>query len=130
MPRGYLAVGDSLCSNNPSYGQGITSAALQVAELEKVLPEGLKGLERRYYSRAAKAAARAFEFAWGNDARLPSVDAPAPPVPKLIGRYVQRSIRVGGRDPVVAGALRRVAGLVNQPSAMMHPRVAWRVLRG
>ncbi len=130
MPRGYVAIGDALSSNNPSYGQGIASAAFQATELEKVLVGDLEGLEARYYPRAVKAAAQAFEFAWGNDANLPSVDAPVPPMPKLVGRYLRRAIRVAGRDPVVSGAILRVGGLVDRPWAMMRPRVALRVLRG
>jgi hypothetical protein len=37
---------------------------------------------------------------------------------------------VAHRDPVVADSALRVLGMVSPPHHLMHPRIAWRVLRG
>jgi hypothetical protein len=37
---------------------------------------------------------------------------------------------VGHRDPVVAEAALKVLGMISPPQHLLHPRIAWRVLRG
>jgi 2-polyprenyl-6-methoxyphenol hydroxylase-like FAD-dependent oxidoreductase len=129
-PEGYICLGDSLCQLNPSYGQGITSAALQAEALASVLASGRGSLPRRYYRRAVKAASHPFDLSWSSDLQLPWVVAPPSPTPAPIRAYLARLMRVACHDPVVALALRRTMGLLDPPPVVLRPAMAARVLFG
>jgi hypothetical protein len=49
---------------------------------------------------------------------------------RLLNVYIRRLFGVSHRDPVVADAALKVLGMVSPPQHLMHPRIAWRVLRG
>ena len=57
VPAGFVALGDSICSFNPIYGQGMTSAALQVDALAKVMDKvgaTSEQLPKAFYKKARK----------------------------------------------------------------------------
>ncbi len=54
FPEGFLVLGDDISSVDPVFGQGMSSAAMQGAELAKTLAEGREGLARRFFPRVAK----------------------------------------------------------------------------
>jgi 2-polyprenyl-6-methoxyphenol hydroxylase-like FAD-dependent oxidoreductase len=130
LPDGYICLGDSLCQLNPSYGQGITSAALQAEALATALAGGRRSLPRRYYKLAVKAASHPFDLSWSSDLDLPGVVAPRNPTPAPIRAYVKRAMRVARYDPAVALAMRRIMGLLDAPPALLRPSIAVRVLFG
>ncbi|MFO0619591.1 MAG: hypothetical protein U0414_43795 [Polyangiaceae bacterium] len=137
-PAGFVALGDALANLSPSYGQGMTSAALQVDALARSLgaiprlpPEAPldSASVRRFYRAAVAAASGLFDFGWSSDSSLPGFDGPRDPTPAPIRWYVRRAMRVATRDPFVADRVRRVAGALATPASLLAPRVAWRVLR-
>ncbi len=130
LAEGYVCLGDALCHLNPSYGSGITSAALQAEALAEALASGRDSLPRRYYARAVVAASRAFNPTWSADLDLPSVLAPPSPVPPPIRLYLARAMRVAGHDAQVALAIRRIIGLLDAPPSLLRPAIALRVLLG
>ena len=75
-PEGFVPVGDALCSFNPTYGQGMSSAALQA----KALSEGLAGagsLQDRleaYLARAAEVVRLPWRQANYNDFLYPTTE--------------------------------------------------------
>jgi len=54
FPSGYLVFGDAISSFNPRYGQGMSVAALQALELQRVLSERTFNLASEFFTRAAK----------------------------------------------------------------------------
>ncbi|MGV0744758.1 NAD(P)/FAD-dependent oxidoreductase [Mycolicibacterium sp. XJ870] len=54
FPPGYLVLGDAVCSFNPVFGQGMTSAAVQASVLHRCLSDGADELSRRFFHASAK----------------------------------------------------------------------------
>jgi hypothetical protein len=130
FPPGLLAFGDSICSFNPIYGQGMSVAACEADVLRRCLLAGDRDLARRFYRGAAKAIAPAWQLNALGDLALPEVEGHRTLQVRALNRYVARVYRVAAHDPVVAGALMLVAGLRADPSRLMAPRVLARVAFG
>jgi 2-polyprenyl-6-methoxyphenol hydroxylase-like FAD-dependent oxidoreductase len=77
LPRGLIPVGDALCSFNPTYGQGMTSAALQAEALFDTFAhrnpnESLDALTHAYLQRAAEVVRMPWRQANYNDFLYPT----------------------------------------------------------
>lgn len=130
FPSGFLALGDSWCSFNPIYGQGMSVALGQAKVLDECLAQGEERLASRFYSRAGPLADWAWAIATGEDLRFPSVVGKRPPAAAIINRYMERVHHAAARDPVVLRRFFEVASLLAPPTRMLAPAVAWRVLVG
>lgn len=132
FPQGYLVLGDAICSFNPTYGQGMTSAAMQAAALDEILAAhrgSLDGLGAAFFKRAAKVIDAPWQLAVGEDFRFPTTTGPKPAGIDLINRYVAAVHRATRVDPVVGAAFLRVMNLFAAPASLMTPRIMWRVWR-
>lgn len=132
FPAGYLVLGDAISSFNPTYGQGMTSAALQAAELDALLRKGksLDGLSLAFFKQAAKVIDIPWQLAVGEDFRFPQTTGPKPPGTDFINRYVAKVHQATLHDEVVGEAFLKVMNLMAPPPSLFHPRIVWRVLRG
>jgi 2-polyprenyl-6-methoxyphenol hydroxylase-like FAD-dependent oxidoreductase len=128
LPGGYIAIGDAICSLDPTFGQGMSVAALEAVALREEVARGLDGLGRRFRPRAAKIASQAWDLIVGADLDLPGVRGARPRGHGLISRYMRRVIRAAHHDPSVAAAFLRVSNLLEPPASLMSPRIAGRVL--
>ncbi|MBI5563712.1 MAG: FAD-dependent monooxygenase [Chloroflexi bacterium] len=131
FPEGYLVIGDAVCSFNPVYGQGMTSAAMQAAELDRVLSERatLAGLAQRYFKRSARVIDLPWQMTAGEDFRFPETTGPKQPGTDFINAYVSRVNAASHTDPVVGRAFLEVMNLMKPAPSLMRPRILWRVLR-
>jgi 2-polyprenyl-6-methoxyphenol hydroxylase-like FAD-dependent oxidoreductase len=128
LPGGYVAIGDAIASFDPTFGQGMSVAALQAVALREEVASGLTGLGRRFHRRAARIAAGAWDVVVGAVVQLDGVEGPTPPGHAVIARYVRAVQRTAATDPLVARALLRVTNLLEPPTSLMRPRIAVRVL--
>jgi hypothetical protein len=133
FPQGYLVLGGTpICSFNPTYGQGMTSAAMQAAALDEILA-GHQGSAADLGPAFFKAAARVIDTPWqlavGEDFRFPATTGPKPAGVDLINRYVAAVHRATRVDPVVGAAFLRVMNLFAAPASLMTPHIMWRVWR-
>jgi 2-polyprenyl-6-methoxyphenol hydroxylase-like FAD-dependent oxidoreductase len=77
VPEGFVALGDAISSLNPFYGQGMSSAALQVQALQRLLaereagPGALDGLAPRFFAKAAEIVDTPWTLAAGYDFAYP-----------------------------------------------------------
>ena len=132
FPEGYLALGDAICSFNPTYGQGMTSAAMQAAALDALLVErkgNVAGLAPAFFKRAAKIVDTPWQLAVGEDFRFPQTTGPKPGGVDFINRYVAQVHRASLLDAEVCRAFLKVMNLLEPPSSLMMPRMMLRVLR-
>ena len=133
LPGGYLALGDSICSFNPIYGQGMTCAALEAVELGRLL-DSSAGLGRcrlgrtrrelalRYYRQAAKIVATPWQFATGGDFSYPETGGERPRGIRLKNAYAKRVQLASMVDPKVRRAFTSVQHLISDPAALRSRR--------
>ena len=132
FPEGYLVLGDAICSFNPVYGQGMTSATLQAAALDRLLTErtALTGLWRDFFKAAAQVVEIPWQSAVGEDFRYPETEGKKPVGVDLLNAYVTKVHRATHVDTTVYKAFLKVINLMAMPTSLFHPQIVWRVLWG
>jgi len=131
VPAGFLALGDAICSFNPLYGQGMSSAVLQAVALGECLQgsENDQALVRAFYRRAAKVIANPWQIAVGSDFAYPETTGPKPAGTDLVNRYITRVLRAAQVSPEVNTAMILVQNLLAPPSSLMRPSMMRAVRR-
>lgn len=128
MPAGLLVVGDSLCSFNPIYGQGISVAALEAVNIRRQFRHGTQ----RDTGRMMRDLARIVQVPWmmTRSADRPFLTPPqrAGAGERALARYVDLVQQAATRDPVAGAGFLRVAGLVDHPADLLKPAIVRRAL--
>ena len=135
FPQGYLVFGDALCSFNPIYGQGMTSAILQAEALDLCLAQGQgqqgqEQLARRFFAAAAGVIDTPWQMAAGADVSHPRLAGQAGWMQRLMNGYIVQLYRSAARDASLAAEFLTVANLMQKPSRLFAPSVAWAVAKG
>ncbi|MFE5719022.1 FAD-dependent oxidoreductase [Streptomyces erythrochromogenes] len=134
MPRGFIAVGDSVATFNPLYGQGMTVAAQGLVALDQLLGQhGLTGrvLTRRAQKAIGRRAAVAYELASSQDILYPEATGRKPPFGSgLVNWYVNRLMYTATTEPAAARAFLGVITMSEAPTAWLRPATVATVLRG
>lgn len=140
-PAGLLVVGDAVCSFNPVYGQGMSSAALQAVAVRDLADRAVPARGRpvdtaaavdRVVTRAPACIARVVATPWslatGPDRRAPGM--PRKPLgERLLDRYLDRLVTVAHTDPSLAVAFLEVLNLVRPPQRLLTPSAVAKTLR-
>ncbi|GAA2665334.1 monooxygenase [Streptomyces lunalinharesii] len=132
-PDGLIALGDSVCTFNPAYGQGMTMAALEA----RLLDEMLRGRRARspfdgraFQQRLARLTASSWlmatipDRAWGQDQ-----SSPVSPL-KAGNWFMNRLIDTVPHDPKVYTTFSSLFHMTAGPLALADPRLLSRVLVG
>jgi 2-polyprenyl-6-methoxyphenol hydroxylase-like FAD-dependent oxidoreductase len=131
-PAGFVALGDAICSFNPVYGQGMSSAARQALALRVSLANtGWDSPDQptRFYKAAAQVIANPWAIAVGGDFGYPETTGPKPPMVDAINRYVKKAVIAAQYDSDVATALFEVQNLMAPPPSLMNPPMFLKVRR-
>jgi 2-polyprenyl-6-methoxyphenol hydroxylase-like FAD-dependent oxidoreductase len=137
FPDGLAVLGDSQCSFNPIYGQGMTTAALSALALGECLTEqrerhgsSIRGLSRRFQVRSAKLADVPWMMATGEDLRYPEIEAKRPFGYGIMKWYLGRVHQAVAHDEVIALHFLRAMHMIEPPTKLFEPRQLVRVLTG
>jgi 2-polyprenyl-6-methoxyphenol hydroxylase-like FAD-dependent oxidoreductase len=109
FPERFLVLGDAISSFNPVYGQGMSSAALQVKALQQLLsarviqsPEtALAGLGAAFFPKAAEVIASPWILAASSDFAFPQTTGERPPNMADGARYFAALDSLVAEDPEV-----------------------------
>lgn len=130
FPAGYLVLGDAVCALNPVYGQGMTSAAMQVEVLDRLLEKRPlnETFWKPFFKQIAQVVGNPWQLTVGEDFLYPQTEGKPPSMPGFVAAYFRRLMQVANRDSKVFQALFNVMHLVKQPTSLFHPDIVWRVL--
>jgi 2-polyprenyl-6-methoxyphenol hydroxylase-like FAD-dependent oxidoreductase len=132
QPANFIALGDSVCAFNPVYGQGMTVAAMGAMALHGCLAE--KGPDRtfarRFQERLAKVNAAPWMLATSEDYRYRETDGGSPSLrTRFMHRYMDQVLKLSTFDANVRRVLLEAFGMLVEPSALLRPGIALRVIR-
>jgi 2-polyprenyl-6-methoxyphenol hydroxylase-like FAD-dependent oxidoreductase len=131
LPGGFVALGDTVCSFNPIYGQGMTVAALEAAALGTVLdrhPDAGAAMAADFYRAAATVIATPWQFAAGADFAYPQTTGPRPRGTGLTNWFAYRISRASQVSADINATFMAVQQLVTPPSVLTRPAFVARVL--
>lgn len=135
-PEGLIAVGDSVCSFDPVYGQGMSTGilgALAVAKrfddewTDRRAPDGFSARVQRGLVSVVRPA---WNLATGEDLRLPSTTGGRLRFrDRLLQHYVDTVIAAATVDEKVRARLLAVMNMLSGPEVLLHPGTVGRVIR-
>ncbi|MGV0046680.1 FAD-dependent oxidoreductase [Mycobacterium colombiense] len=133
FPAGLLVIGDALCSLDPTYGQGMTIAALEALTLRDCLCAGDAHLAQRFFGATAHYIGETWAANQARDRMTSGVNRPHGMRPRLQGWLSRAALNAATQDVVLTERLFRVFNFIDPPSRLrdpaLLPRIAWGNLR-
>jgi 2-polyprenyl-6-methoxyphenol hydroxylase-like FAD-dependent oxidoreductase len=131
FPQGFLVIGDAVCSFNPVWGKGMTSAALQAAALHECISDVDDGeFSRRYFRAAAKKLAPIW---WTNRfidfTVMPADDWRSKPKQQL-NWCTNKVWAAAATDIVLTETFVRTLELLDRPTILLQPTLLKRIIAG
>jgi 2-polyprenyl-6-methoxyphenol hydroxylase-like FAD-dependent oxidoreductase len=114
-PKGFLAIGDALCSFNPVYGQGMSVTALEAEALRDLIVgrPSTDGLWRDFYPRASVAIDTAWKMALDLDLQYPETVYPRPAGYAIWQRVLPWANDLILGDPIMRAKVFEMANMTN-----------------
>jgi flavin-dependent dehydrogenase len=136
-PKGFLALGDAVCTLNPSYAQGITAAAFAALTLDQCLraqhqpgPGGDRiDLARSFQQALAKTNAPLWEKSISDDMRYAKTAGGTPGHKvRFMHWYMDQTLRLAMRNHGVFKAFMSWMQLLAPLDTLFHPKIMAQVL--
>jgi flavin-dependent dehydrogenase len=134
FPRGFLVLGDALCTFNPIYAQGMSAAAKQGDILNQVLSQCAAGsasldeLAPAFFARAAEANSTPWNLAAAFDFAFPQTSGIRPPDIEQRARYFAALDTLQSDDTEVRRLVMEVFQLLKPLSVLLQEPLRSRVL--
>lgn len=134
FPDGLAILGDAVCSFNPVWGQGMTTAALETLELAKAVEayaqaDGLRtGFGKYFQKQVAKVADVAWTAATSEDMRHPEIGVKVPLVTHFTNWYVKQIHDVAAYDGEMNIFFMRMMNMMLPPTAAFAPKIVSKVV--
>lgn len=130
FPEGLLVLGDGVCSLNPTYGQGMSVAAMQARALAAAMREGAHDLPRRYFRAAAKPIRDTWRLAAVADrAILGAATGPLPWPIRALAPFGDTFFGAVAEDPALQAQFLGVFTLFAPPTRLLTPSIGLSVAR-
>jgi 2-polyprenyl-6-methoxyphenol hydroxylase-like FAD-dependent oxidoreductase len=130
LPAGVLAIGDSVASFNPIYGQGMTMSAIGAEVLGTVLAEGPRAaaLPRRFHRRLATVLKEPWTTTTTEDLRYPGTEGERTLSHRIAYAYIDRLFVLTASDVAARRALIEVFGMTKPGSHLFRLPLALRAM--
>jgi 2-polyprenyl-6-methoxyphenol hydroxylase-like FAD-dependent oxidoreductase len=131
-PRGFMVIGDAVCSFNPIYGQGITSTVLAAESLCRFMARG--NIESTTWTtQAQRKIGSAYQAAWtistNEDLRWPQTEGvKSGLLLRTMHRFSNWIGLVASTDQKVAYTYIKVLHMTTTPMALLTPAMLLRIL--
>lgn len=128
-PSGLIALGDAVCALNPTFGQGMTVAAMEAEVLAESLAAPVEPgtiVERSFQQRLAATVAGPWLVASTEDLSWPSVELQGARPPRglpLMRRYLATVLKAAVHDHELAARYFAVVAMQATPSSLFAPSV-------
>lgn len=130
FPRGYIVMGDALCSFNPIYGQGMTVAAMEAEALDGCLSKNHENPAPEFYNSAGRIIDLSWNAAVSSDLGYPEVEGRRTLMTRFFNWYVSRLHQAAHNDPEVSIAFLKVINMVAPPPSILNPLIIWKIIKG
>ena len=135
-PDNFIALGDSVCSFNPMYGQGITVAAMCAKILKNHLENNIKtnnSIKKGFGQSFQRKVAKVNSFPWllgtSEDLRWPISEGPRPNLlTKIMQKYVNDVMLLGPESEIATRSFFAMLHLLRSPLVLFHPLIILHIL--
>lgn len=131
MPANFVVVGDAVCGFNPVYGQGMSVSAMGAEALDAWLTTAQGTFDgRTFQKKLATINETPWLLATGEDFRYPGTEGKRPGLSIRIAHwYTDQLTLLMAEHGDIVNAFTQVTNLLQPPSSLMRPSIAWRVFK-
>lgn len=130
LPKGLIAIGDSVCALCPIYGQGMTVSALSALVLRGWLEQSKTLNPQSFQKQLARSNAFPWSLATGFDSKFPTTKGAIAPnrISKLFQAYADRLMVCAQNDVNIHLEFLQMAHMLKSPIILLNPRLVMKAL--
>jgi 2-polyprenyl-6-methoxyphenol hydroxylase-like FAD-dependent oxidoreductase len=136
LPRyleNYVVLGDAVCTTNPAYGMGMSTAQIGVQELDKCLKaaSGLDGLSEVFHKQVYQSLRSIWNRATNLDRRWSKCEGPVvnnAPNAALVDNYMTQAFKASFTNFIVLEAFNQIVNLVAEDSILFRSDIVLEVV--